>query len=218
MSIKVIQVSRFDNKSTQEEQEEFLRSILEADQEEENEEAGDMNDDELNEIFRTMDLQRERDALDAWRVIGNRGKPPLPLMQLEELPECYQTDEPFEPKEIDDAIQGRGQRHRNVVNYNDGLSDEQWVVVVLQHQTWVSRSRFHNGACEVAKTTLSGPATRSVSIPVADPPLHPFPKALWHLQIHLCLLCFCLSPKGLIRPDHNIDPLALPPSHAIKRL
>jgi ATP-dependent helicase STH1/SNF2 len=43
------------------------RSILEADQEEENEEAGDMNDDELNEmlarndevveIFRTMDLQ-----------------------------------------------------------------------------------------------------------------------------------------------------------------
>ncbi|KAG1722753.1 hypothetical protein EDB19DRAFT_1916483 [Suillus lakei] len=215
---KVIQVGHFDNKSTQEEQEEFLRSILEADQEEENEEAGDMNDDELNEIFHTMDLQRERDALDSWRVIGNRGKPPLPLMQLEELPECYQTDEPFEPKEIDDAIQGRGQRRRNVVNYNDGLSDEQWVVVVLQHQTWVSRSRFHNGACEVAKTTLSGPATRSVSIPVADPPLHPFPKALWHLQIHLCLLCFRLSPKGLIRPDRNIDPLALPPSHAIKRL
>jgi ATP-dependent helicase STH1/SNF2 len=117
------------------------RSILEADQEEENEEAGDMNDDELNEmlarndeeveIFRSMDLQRERDALDAWRAVGNRGKPPLPLMQLEELPECYQTDEPFEPKEIDDAIEGRGQRRRNVVNYNDGLSDEQWAMVRL---------------------------------------------------------------------------------------
>ncbi|KAG1825464.1 SNF2 family N-terminal domain-containing protein [Suillus subaureus] len=137
---KVIQAGRFDNKSTQEEQEEFLRSILEADQEEENEEAGDMNDDELNEmlarndeeveIFRLMDLQRERDALDAWRAVGNRGKPPLPLMQLEELPECYQTDEPFEPKEIDDAIEGRGQRRRNVVNYNDGLSDEQWAMAV----------------------------------------------------------------------------------------
>ncbi|KAG2142624.1 SNF2 family N-terminal domain-containing protein [Suillus cothurnatus] len=122
---KVIQAGRFDNKSTQEEQEEFLRSILEADQEEENEEAGDMNDDELNEmlarndeeveIFRSMDLQRERDALDAWRA---------------ELPECYQTDEPFEPKEIDDAIEGRGQRRRNVVNYNDGLSDEQWAMAV----------------------------------------------------------------------------------------
>ncbi|KAG1832907.1 SNF2 family N-terminal domain-containing protein [Suillus subalutaceus] len=137
---KVIQAGRFDNKSTQEEQEEFLRSILEADQEEENEEAGDMNDDELNEmlarndeeveIFRSMDLQRERDALDAWRAVGNRGKPPLPLMQLEELPECYQTDEPFEPKEIDDAIEGRGQRRRNIVNYNDGLSDEQWAMAV----------------------------------------------------------------------------------------
>lgn len=106
------------------------RSILEADQEE-NEEAGDMNDDELNEIFRTMDLQRERDALDAWRAIGNRGKPSLPLMQLEELPECYQTDELFEPKEIDDAIQGHGQHRRNVVNYNNGLSDEQWAMVRL---------------------------------------------------------------------------------------
>ncbi|KAG1738616.1 SNF2 family N-terminal domain-containing protein [Suillus paluster] len=137
---KVIQAGRFDNKSTQEEQEEFLRSILEADQEEENEEAGDMNDDELNdmlarsdeevEIFRSMDLQRERDALDAWRAAGNRGKPPLPLMQLEELPECYQTDEPFEPKEIDESLEGRGQRRRNVVNYNDGLSDEQWAMAV----------------------------------------------------------------------------------------
>jgi hypothetical protein len=41
------------------------QSILEADQEEENEEASDMNDNELNEIFHTMDLQQEWDALDA---------------------------------------------------------------------------------------------------------------------------------------------------------
>ncbi|KAG1841509.1 P-loop containing nucleoside triphosphate hydrolase protein [Suillus subluteus] len=75
---KVIQAGCFDNKLTQEES--LLmsvrrRSILEADQEEENEEAGDMNDDELNEI-----------------------------------------------------IEGRGQRRRNVVNYNDGLNNEQWAV------------------------------------------------------------------------------------------
>ncbi|EGN94088.1 hypothetical protein SERLA73DRAFT_126110 [Serpula lacrymans var. lacrymans S7.3] len=137
---KVIQAGRFDNKSTQEEQEEFLRSILEADQEEENEEAGDMNDDELNEmlarndqeviIFREMDLKRERDALEAWRAAGNRGRPPAGLIQLEELPDCYQNDEPFEVKEIDDSAEGRGQRRRNVVNYNDGLSDEQWAMAV----------------------------------------------------------------------------------------
>ncbi|KAG6895585.1 hypothetical protein C0992_000500 [Termitomyces sp. T32_za158] len=131
---KVIQAGRFDNKSTQEEQEEFLRSILEADQEEENEEAGDMNDDELNEliarsedeaaIFREMDIKREREAIENWRNSGARGKPPPPLMQLEELPECYQNDEPFEVKEMEDVLEGRGQRRRNVVSYNDGLSDE----------------------------------------------------------------------------------------------
>ncbi|KAI6022553.1 SNF2 family N-terminal domain-containing protein, partial [Pisolithus marmoratus] len=115
---KVIQAGRFDNKSTQEEQEEFLRSILEADQEEENEEAGDMNDEELNEIIARDDKELEG---------GHRGRPPPSLMQLEELPDCYQTDEPFEAKDIEDAIEGRGQRRRNVVNYNDGLSDEQAV-------------------------------------------------------------------------------------------
>ncbi|KAG9310031.1 P-loop containing nucleoside triphosphate hydrolase protein [Chiua virens] len=52
---KVIQASCFDNKSMVEEQEEFLHSILEADQEEENEEADDMNDDELNEMLTCND-------------------------------------------------------------------------------------------------------------------------------------------------------------------
>jgi ATP-dependent helicase STH1/SNF2 len=116
----------------------FQRSILEADQEEENEEAGDMNDEELNvmiartddeiNIFRDIDIKRERDALDVWRAAGNRGRPPPPLMQFEELPECYQTDEPFDVKEVDESLEGRGQRRRNVVSYNDGLSDEQWAM------------------------------------------------------------------------------------------
>lgn len=118
---------------------------MEADQEEENEEAGDMNDDELNEliarseeecaIFRELDLKRERDILDNWRVAGHRNKPPPPLMQLEELPECYQLDEPFETKEAEEMPEGRGQRRRNVVSYNDGLSDDAWAMVCnLKHQ------------------------------------------------------------------------------------
>lgn len=99
-----------------------------------------MNDDELNEmltrnddeagIFRAMDLARERETLENWRATGHRGRPPAPLMQLDELPECYQTDEPFEVKELDEVLEGRGQRRRNVVNYNDGLSDEQWAMAV----------------------------------------------------------------------------------------
>ncbi|CAL1697367.1 unnamed protein product [Somion occarium] len=137
---KVIQAGRFDNKSTQEEQEEFLRSILEADQEEENEEAGDMNDEEINEIisrsdqesviFREMDIQREREAAEAWKLAGHRGKPPPPLIQLEELPECYRTDEPFEDRDVIEEVEGRGQRRRTVVNYNDGLDDDTWAMAL----------------------------------------------------------------------------------------
>ena len=98
-----------------------------------------MNDDELNEliarhksevgIFHEMDIQREKDALENWRAQGKRGNPPPPLMQLEELPECYQTDEPFDIKEVEDLVEGRGQRRRNIVSYNDGLSDDAWAMV-----------------------------------------------------------------------------------------
>jgi hypothetical protein len=54
------------------------RSILEADQEEESEESGDMNDDEINliisrtdeeiEIYGRMDVERERDYAAQWKV------------------------------------------------------------------------------------------------------------------------------------------------------
>lgn len=98
-----------------------------------------MNDEELNEmlsrndqeveIFRDLDIQRDRIALENWRAAGNRGKPPQQLMQLEELPECYQTDEPFEVENIIEGTEGRGQRKRNAVVYTDGLSDDQWAMV-----------------------------------------------------------------------------------------
>jgi ATP-dependent helicase STH1/SNF2 len=106
-----------------------------------------MNDEELNGIlarsdqetviFRDIDIQRERKALEDWRATGNRGKPPQPLMQFEELPECYQMDEPFESKDGDELAEGRGQRKRNAVNYTDGLDDEQWAMVSVLFVFWV---------------------------------------------------------------------------------
>jgi ATP-dependent helicase STH1/SNF2 len=103
-----------------------------------------MNDEEINEIisrseeetliFHEMDLQRERDLAEQWKAQGHRGKPPPPLMQLEELPECYRTDAPFEVKEEEEGPEGRGARRRNVVSYNDGLSDEQWAMVSTSWQ------------------------------------------------------------------------------------
>ncbi|KAJ7657873.1 SNF2-family ATP dependent chromatin remodeling factor snf21 [Mycena polygramma] len=167
---KVIGAGRFDNKSTPEEQEEFLRLILVADQEEDSEEAGDMNDDELNtiiarseeeaELFRDLDVKRERDALENWRARGHRGKPPSNLTQFEELPECYQKDEPFEaPTVIDESTEGRGQRRRKVVSYNDGLDDEAWAMALENGEDLeelVDRSRTR-GLFRVADP--SGPGT-----------------------------------------------------------
>ncbi|KAI9460194.1 SNF2 family N-terminal domain-containing protein [Lactarius psammicola] len=122
---KVIQAGRFDNKSTQEEQEE---------------KAGDMNDDEINgliarsdeeeRLFAEMDMQRERDTATNWKAAGNRGKPPPPLISLEELPDCYRTDEPFDVKDELEEAEGRGHRRRAVINYNDGLSDDQWAMAL----------------------------------------------------------------------------------------
>ena len=116
---------------------------MEADQEEDNEESGDMNDEEINviiardekevEVFRTMDIQRAREQQNAWTLSGGHGPPPARLIQLEELPDCYQNDEPFESKDVDEELEGRGHRRRNVVSYNDGLSDDAWAMVIILH-------------------------------------------------------------------------------------
>ena len=50
-------------------------------------------------------------------------------MQLEELPECYRIDKPFDIKEVEDLVEGCGQHHRNIVSYN-GL--RQWYVSQLK--------------------------------------------------------------------------------------
>lgn len=117
------------------------RSILEADQEEENEESGDMNDDEINEIisrsdaeieiFKDMDIKRIRDYKNNWHATGHHGPPPQPLVQLDELPDCYRNDDYFEAVTLEEEVEGRGQRRRNIVSYNDGLSDDAWAMVRL---------------------------------------------------------------------------------------
>ncbi|KAJ6542741.1 SNF2 family N-terminal domain-containing protein [Mycena capillaripes] len=175
---KVIGAGRFDNKSTPEEQEEFLRSIL-ADHEEDNEEAGDMNDEELNrniarseeeaELFRDMDMKRERDALENWRARGHRGKPPSNLTEFEELPECYQKDQPFEVVVIDEANEGRGQRRRKVVSYTDGLDDETWAMALengedleeLADRSRKRRSIFKDAEASARGTPISDSESRA---------------------------------------------------------
>jgi ATP-dependent helicase STH1/SNF2 len=146
---KVIQAGKFDNKSSDNEREELLRSLFGNEEEEAEKEADDedisMNDEELNEviarnddeieIFRRMDEDREsRDIID-WQGLGkNAPWNGSRLMIEEELPPVYLVDinEVMEAeKEANEAIVfGRGVREKKDVQYDDPLNEEQWVNAV----------------------------------------------------------------------------------------
>jgi len=134
MDGKVIQAGKFDNKSTNEERDAFLKTLLEAaeaaDQVGEQEE---MDDDDLNEImarsedelvlFRKMD--QEREATDKY----GPGRPLPRLMGESELPDIYMAeDSPV--REVEEEYTGRGARVKTQVKYDDGLTEEQWLAAV----------------------------------------------------------------------------------------
>ncbi|KAI9007483.1 SNF2 family N-terminal domain-containing protein [Phycomyces nitens] len=132
---KVIQAGKFDNRSTEEDRETFLRSLLEDKADEQEEEEEDLDDEELNEmlkrsdeegvLFQKMDEEREKRELEQWRQKGNRGRKPERLIQEKELPDVYQEDlivADNVPLEL-----GRGQRVKDSIRYDDGLTEDQWV-------------------------------------------------------------------------------------------
>lgn len=140
MDGKVIQAGRFDNQSSAAESEAVLRMMLEADNEEVNEDTV-MDDDEINQIiartekeletFKSMDYERDMTEEREWREAGNRGPRPERMITFQELPEVYQRDEPFVPAETELKAVGRGARERKIVSYNDGMTDDQWAMVSL---------------------------------------------------------------------------------------
>ncbi|KAL7274633.1 transcriptional regulator [Rhizina undulata] len=126
---KVIQAGKFDNKSTNEERDALLRVMLEA----EEKDAGDneeLDDDELNEIiarndnelefFKKLDQERDDDPM-----YGKGGKLER-LMVESELPAIYLQDD-IVPIDEPTGPVGRGARERKVTNYDDGLTEEQWL-------------------------------------------------------------------------------------------
>ena len=135
---KVIQAGKFDNQATADERELLLRAMLEADNEEDDEEErGELNDDELNELlarseeevakFQQVDRERAADEEIEWRAMGNTGPMPDRLMQESELPEMYQRD--FDAENIDGRLEEEQPltRRRNVVHYDDGLTEDQFL-------------------------------------------------------------------------------------------
>ncbi|KAG2230892.1 hypothetical protein INT48_003341, partial [Thamnidium elegans] len=142
---KVIQAGKFDHRSTEEDREAFLRSLLEEkgnpteEVREAEEESEELDDEELNNIlkrsdqeyaiFQKMDLERQRlDAEDWKRKYGDNGKKPERLIQDWELPDIYRYDHMAEyQNRVDDTVMGRGQRSRETVSYDDGMTEKQWL-------------------------------------------------------------------------------------------
>ncbi|OJI98989.1 hypothetical protein ASPVEDRAFT_25827 [Aspergillus versicolor CBS 583.65] len=136
MDGKVIQAGKFDNKSTNEERDALLRTLLET--AEGTEQVGDqdeMDDDDLNDImarsedelavFQRMDKERQKTS-----QYGPGHKLPR-LLSEGELPDIYMTEEnPVAEEAVEIEMSGRGARERKITRYDDGLTEEQWLMAV----------------------------------------------------------------------------------------
>lgn len=134
---KVIQAGKFDNKSTAEEQEAFLRRLLENETSKDDNDEAELNDEELNAIlarsdeeqvlFNEMDKERYAQEAQEAKVLGL--PKPLPrLIQQDELPEVF-TEDITEHLNTEPVAVGRI-RERKKVYYDDGLTEEQWLQAV----------------------------------------------------------------------------------------
>ncbi|OAA78138.1 SNF2-family ATP dependent chromatin remodeling factor snf21 [Akanthomyces lecanii RCEF 1005] len=133
MDGKVIQAGRFDNKSSETDRDAMLRTLLETADMAESGEQEEMEDEELNMLlarsddemikFQAIDEERAKDP-----TYGPKGK--SRLMGEDELPLIYLNEGNPVPDEPEDLILGRGARERTKVKYDDGLTEEQWLMAV----------------------------------------------------------------------------------------
>ena len=127
---KVIQAGKFDNKSTAEEQEEFLKRLLENDLRNNDEENDLLDDDELNEvcarsddelrIFAEIDRQRKQQDTEADYLSR--------LIEKEELPSVFTED--ISHHFVKDVKELTKMREKKRVRYDDGLTEEQWLMAM----------------------------------------------------------------------------------------
>lgn len=148
---KVIQAGKFNNDATNEERENFLKQLLDAEAKREASQAlgktPDAAEDENNEededselnkmmarnederiLFDQMDRDRKQAAID---LAIKEGKPhPEPrLITASELPEVFTTDVSahFNPPEVEEVL---GSRKRKIIRYDDGISETRWLKAI----------------------------------------------------------------------------------------
>ncbi|KAH6660788.1 SNF2-family ATP dependent chromatin remodeling factor snf21 [Truncatella angustata] len=136
MDGKVIQAGRFDNKSSETDRDAMLRTLLETADMAESGDQDEMDDEEMNMIlarnddelvlFQQMDDERAKDPLYG-SAAGSKAIPRL--MTESELPDIYMAEgNPVQEEE--EVVLGRGARERTRVKYDDGLTEEQWLMAV----------------------------------------------------------------------------------------
>ncbi|KAI9829641.1 MAG: hypothetical protein M1826_005531 [Phylliscum demangeonii] len=191
MDGKVIQAGKFDNKSTNEEREQMLRTLMEAAEATETLDQEEMDDDDLNEImarsddelklFQQMDQDRERDSP------YGPGKPYPRLLCEAELPDIYLNDSLPVAEEVEE-VAGRGARQRTQVKYDDGLTEEQWLEAVDADDDTIEEAVARKQA-RIAKRqankdkrgkggagTATGTATATASVSAEASPEPPTPS------------------------------------------
>lgn len=127
---KVIQAGKFDNRSSSEEQEAFLRRMIENEKKNSSEsDTDEMNNDELNEILARNDDEKALFEKMDVKMNEEEKKRHLPrLMSDSELPAIFKKDmnKALEKKPVE---LGR-RRHLKKVIYDDGLTEEQWLQAI----------------------------------------------------------------------------------------
>ncbi len=136
MDGKVIQAGRFDNKSSETDRDAMLRTLLESADMAESGEQEEMDDEELNLIlarndneiitFQNLDEVRVKDPTYG-TLPGCKAMPRL--MTEDELPDIYLSEGNPVAEEQEEVL-GRGARERTRVKYDDGLTEEQWLMAV----------------------------------------------------------------------------------------
>lgn len=179
MDGKVIQAGRFDQKSSETERDAMLRTLLESADLVEAGDQDEMDDDELNEI-----LARSVSELETFkRLDGERSKDPLygtapgcknfpRLMTESELPDIYLNEENPDVPEDTDVILGRGARERTKVRYDDGLTEEQWLMAVDDDEdspeAAAARKQARKDRREKNRLKKGGPGNGSEGSPAAS--------------------------------------------------
>merc|ERR1712203_1274730 len=134
MDEKVIQAGMFNQRSTGSERHQLLQSILRAEEDNEEEEDEAPDDEVVNQMiarseeefeqFQAMDIQRRRE--DA--ALGAERKPRL--MEESELPPFLVEEEEEVEEETPEEILGRGNRSKKESNYNDQMSEREWLKAI----------------------------------------------------------------------------------------